>query len=463
MKGLPITFGGGYGGSTGINTTTPSVGAKAKSPMSNIQANPTTISPKYAASPQPSLGGNIATTAQATQLASGQTAPSQPTQGITQGATPSLTTPVAPINTSSTSNSANSGLIGSFPSLVSSLSSSGNGSPQNAQTAQTGLISQSNSLNPANGSIQGLSGIAQNQTPAVTAAEDDYNKFAQSNPYMLAAQSNPNVASDVASGRSSLLGQTFASELSAKQAAISNALAGQGQQITAGTNAGNLGLTGQAQQIGALGNAGDQALTGESQRIGALGNATSLAAPHFNGYVGIDPQTGSAINPGGAATAAVAGNLIDANATSASGLQGNINNIESSFPAANANFDILTGFGKNFAGDSPIVNSIKKAYGSSVEGNQAIAQFNAQIAQVEAQYKALTGSDVVIPPDVTPQQLAGIQQSLNQTINNNYTQYKNKLQGLQSGSTTTGSGVNSGTQSSGSYTSSSGVTYKLPY
>lgn len=101
---------------------------------------------------------------------------------------------------------------------------------------------------PAAPAISTLSGIATNQTPAVTQAQTDYNQFAQSSPYMQAAQYNPNVAADVASGRSALLGQTFAAELAAKQNAVSNAIAGQNSQVNAGYSAGSLGLTGQQQQ-----------------------------------------------------------------------------------------------------------------------------------------------------------------------------------------------------------------------
>lgn len=119
-----------------------------------------------------------------------------------------------------------------------------------------------------------LQGFANNQTPAVIKAEEDYNKFSQQNPYMLAAQHNPNVAADIASGRSSLLGQTFAAESAAKQAAVSNA------------------LTGQQQQIGAANEVADQALTGQGQQVTAGQQAGALTAPVAGATYFGNPMTG---------------------------------------------------------------------------------------------------------------------------------------------------------------------------
>lgn len=169
--------------------------------------------------------------------------------------------------------------------------------------------------NPAQSSIAGLQNIAANQTPAVTGAQEAYNKFAQSSPYMIQAQSNPNVAADVASGRSSLLGQTFGAILGAKGQAVSNALAGQGQQISAGSNAGTLGLTGQSQQISAAQGAGNLAQTGQATAQSALSSAAGYAAPKSagSGYVQIDPQTGLPLT--GAGQAAFAGGQTEAQQT----------------------------------------------------------------------------------------------------------------------------------------------------
>lgn len=192
-----------------------------------------------------------------------------------------------------------------------------------SNSAQQSLMSQANNPNPAAGSISSLQNIAQNQTPAVIQAQQDYNQFAQQNPYMKAAQFNPNVAADVASGRSNLLGQTFAAVSQAKQAAVNNALQGQGQQITAGGEAGQLGLTGQGQQITAANNAGNLGLTQQGQQITAANNVATAAAPVTQFGVLTDPTTGKPISPGmTAGNAAFQGGYIGGQQTAGSNAAG---------------------------------------------------------------------------------------------------------------------------------------------
>lgn len=207
---------------------------------------------------------------------------------------------------------------GLYQSVVGNLSGLGTGGGQanyTSNAAQQGLMSQvynpvTGQLqpNPTQTSVSGLQNIAQNQTPEVIAQQKAYNDFAQSSPYMVAAQYNPNVAADVASGRASLLGKTFADILAAKSQAVQNALAGQSQQITAGTNAGNLTVSGLAQQSSAAQNAGNLALTGQGQQISALNAAAGFAQPQLGNYgqtyynpltgetVG-SPNNGGALNP----------------------------------------------------------------------------------------------------------------------------------------------------------------------
>lgn len=188
-----------------------------------------------------------------------------------------------------------------FSSLVGSLANQNNSKyNQSTQNSITGLQGIANTPNQsAITSQQGLQNIATNQTPQVINAQKDYNQFAQSSPYMLAAQHNPNVAADVASGRSALLGQTFGAVLGAKAQGVQNALGAQGQQINAGQNAGNMALDTQGQQITAGVNAGNLGQTGQSTTQSGLSSALSAAQPHFNGYVGLDPQTGQPINGSG--------------------------------------------------------------------------------------------------------------------------------------------------------------------
>jgi hypothetical protein len=177
-----------------------------------------------------------------------------------------------------------------FPGLASTVA---NTQPYTATSNAVGGLSSiaggqptvgSTNLNSLYGAQNTLGSIANLQTPAVTNAQTDYNQFAQSNPYMLAAQSNPNVAADVASGRTALLGQTFASELAAKQQAVQNALTGQGQQITAAEQQGGLGATGQGQQITAGQAAGQLANTAQANQIGAQTAALGAIQPQLGAY-----------------------------------------------------------------------------------------------------------------------------------------------------------------------------------
>lgn len=148
-----------------------------------------------------------------------------------------------------------------------------------------------------------LTGFAQNESPEVQKQTTAYNQFAQENPYMLAAQSNPNVAADVASGRSGLLGDIFARELNAKSQAVANAYTGQSQQINSAENLGTQGLTGQQQQIVAANNAGNIGVAQQNAQTTALNAAGNLAqpvqVPYNNQY--INPLTGQSV-AGGAMT-----------------------------------------------------------------------------------------------------------------------------------------------------------------
>lgn len=212
-------------------------------------------------------------------LSTGQVTPLQQANPVTPIAPPGTFTSLSsPIQSTQSS------------SYMTSLAGLGNTASNTTDPNNPQASTNYNNAQAAQGNLQGISN---NQTPAVAAAEADYNKFAQSSPYMIAAQSNPNVAADVASGRSSLLGQTFAAELAAKQNAVSNALTGQGQQITAAGTAGSQALQGQQNQISAATNAG----TLSKPEAGAA----FFGSPESGGLVGsgnnlIDNAVGNAIS-----------------------------------------------------------------------------------------------------------------------------------------------------------------------
>lgn len=120
-----------------------------------------------------------------------------------------------------------------------------------------GLAGQQQGNQSTNTATNGLLGIASAPSAAVTAAEDQYNKLAQESPILQAeVAGNPNVAAEVSSGRGQVLGNQLSGQLQGAAQNVQNALTGQGQQITANTNAANIGLGAQSNQISAQNAAG---------------------------------------------------------------------------------------------------------------------------------------------------------------------------------------------------------------
>lgn len=70
---------------------------------------------------------------------------------------------------------------------------------------------------------QQQSGYAPSGNTSCQTAQQNLSTFQQQNPYMMAAQSNPNIAGDVNSGRSALMAQTFYAQESVLQQAVQNA------------------------------------------------------------------------------------------------------------------------------------------------------------------------------------------------------------------------------------------------
>lgn len=257
-----------YGGTSGQQTTTPqyaqftnangtSIGSPLPTPSQGAQ-NPGLIPPTGQAVKSHTVTNADGSTVQQTY---------HPPAGTAQTASAAAPAPAAQ---PSALGSVTSGLIG-FGNT--NPASGSQGFLQNAALGQS--PSQQNIQN-ANTTLQSLS---KTSNPDVIAAENELNTFNKQNPYMLAAQSNPNVAADVASGRDALLGQTFAAEQAARALQVQNALANQQQQISAASEAGNQGLTGQGQQITAANEAGSLGLTGQGQNIQALQNAGNLSQP----------------------------------------------------------------------------------------------------------------------------------------------------------------------------------------
>ncbi len=139
----------------------------------------------------------------------------------------------------------------------------------------------------------GLLGIAAHGSPQVQQQIQNIKGLRQTETELA---SNPNLAAEVASGR----GQAIAGQVSAAENALQNTLTGQGQQITAGQDAGNLGLGAQSNQIGAQSAAGS--LTSPTANAGFFGS------PEGNPATGGTQQNGGVYNQAISQAVQLAGN-----------------------------------------------------------------------------------------------------------------------------------------------------------
>lgn len=184
------------------------------------------------------------------------------------------------------------------------------------------------------------------------------------------------------------------------------------------------------------------ALTEQGQVISAKQAAAGLAAPQPYGL------TTQPYNPltdtygGGGSGGAINRSIQASNIGSASDFQTKIQNTQASASAADANFDILNSYAQGFAGDTPVTNGLKQKYGTTVQGNQAVAGFQAQLQSVRQAWTNIVGGDAVsaIPDNITPNQLKQVQQALKNSAQNNIVGYQNQLRSLQGGGNSGGGG-----------------------
>ena len=250
---------------------------------------------------------------------------------------------------------------------------------------------------------------SQQYTDYTNKAEQAYKTAGDTNQIIQRSQSdalhNPNYSLDTGIGRAGQIQQNY------------------GQQ---GANA----LT-QAQGYGSLANT---ALSQENRQQSGQASVAGYTAPQPYGL------TTQPYNPvtdnygGGGPNGAIDRSIQASNIGSAGDFQSKIQTTQAQANAADANFDILNGYAQGFAGDVPITNALKQKYGTSVEGNQAVAGFQAQLQNVRSAYQAITGGDAVsaIPDNITPNQLRQVQSVLKSTAQNNVAGYQKQLQGLGS-------------------------------
>jgi hypothetical protein len=181
-----------------------------------------------------------------------------------------------------------------------------------ADTSQNPFMTNVNTqTNYANGggnpgvntSQQGLQSIANNQTPQVTQAYNNLANFETQNPLIQSAQASLPMAALISSGRGQILGNQLSGEQQGLANAYGQAVQGEGQQITAGSNAGQIAQNQQNEQISAANNAAGltqpqagASYFGSPVTGGVVGQGAGLVSTAVNQATqlvqnGADPQT----------------------------------------------------------------------------------------------------------------------------------------------------------------------------
>lgn len=211
---------------------------------------------------------------------------------------------------------------------------------------------------------------------------------------------------------------------------------------TALANAGNFALSGITTGTNALSSAASSGNTQQGQNISAAGTAGQLSSPISQFGVQINPQTGQPIGGGSATSAAVNGGIIGANQTSAGNFQTQINNIGATLPPALSAFDIASSYAQKVGGGNvPILQGLQKLAGTTVNGNQDVSGFQAELQALRNAWDSIEGggSATAIPDNITGDQLNQQKATLQADAQNKLTGYKNQLTQLQTGGQSNGS------------------------
>jgi len=479
------TGGGGSGGAP-TTSTTPQTGT-----------NPGMITPTTNAD------GSFTASDGSFHAANSPEAQNNKTMG--SNATPPVQTPPPPVAPAQTTP-----FNTSQQNLGTSSNNSYNQGSQNVQSGTNMIQNQINNPNPNIAQAQkGLLDIAANQTPDVINAKNEYSTFAKASPYLTGNVGN-NVAAEVASGRGQILGNELSQEQNALSQNVTNALAGQNQQITAGTNAGSQGLTGQSQGITAGSDIANTGTTQQSAGITGLGTQGGLIkpSPTAQGQTTYDPMTNSfsggsyqdnlstvvqaikdgrmgytngvdslsglsptakadvlkALGPGfdtvtSDAQATAKGSNVQtigtANVNSLPDLTKQLNSLQSQSSGIDNNFNLAINTaikGGVNDGDVPALNAIKQNVTKGLASNQTVIDFQNSIQQIQNVLTATGGGTV--DPNISQNGLKSLQQQIKSGIANTVKGIQDQIDKIKGGGSS-GSG--------GSYTSSSGKSYTLPY
>lgn len=288
--------------------------------------------------------------------------------------------------------------------------------------------------NDVNRSVGTLQNQATGQSPEVLKAEQQYNQLAQQSPILQAeVAGNPNVASEVASGRAQVLGNQLAGQLQGASQNVTNALTGQGQNITAGTNAASAAQAQQSAQQSSAANIGSltqpqagaaffgSPVSGETVGSGSVvNNAVQNALQMVR--AGADPTSpavtgplnslgatavnafNSALNGQGGYNPTASSAAAQQNAAQGATYQGQGAQLSTTLKQLDTLTPTVTNF-LNASGlnnsSSPFFNKSVNAYLQQAKNPADIASLNAMLADVKTYTAQILGSSGLNPTEVS--------------------------------------------------------------
>lgn len=185
----------------------------------------------------------------------------------------------------------------------------------------------------------------------------------------------------------------------------------------------------------------------EASKANALANLASINRPTSVGYdvrYGSPTDLASGTEKGSGQYGTGPGAA--SNVQTIKDLTTKVNNIKSQAPALTANLQNLSSYTKSINASTPIEAGLRNLYGSTLQGNQAIAGYQTQLASIRAQYEQITGASGLeaFPDNMTPQTLSQKIRAFNDNIKNIQTGYENqlnKLSNMGTSSVKTGGGM----------------------
>ena len=288
------------------------------------------------------------------------------------------------------------------------------------------------------GAVTPSSGQPQVGTPTQNAQNVLNQSNLNSNPeyQQLASQQNALVRSQMLGSQSPFAGQNQSLGQSQADLARPQTTANLSGELANFNNQSSQALSGNAAEASRLISGGQLATGGAENVLGAsLLTPTAYGQTNTSGLTGVQDAGQFGSGPGAAS-----------NVQTVKDNTSKIGAINSTLPAALAAFDVLNSAAKGIGTDTPIISGLTQLYGSTAQGNQAVASFKAQLQTVRNQYDSILGggSEQAIPDNITPAQINQVKQQLQSAAQNQITNFQNannqlSSQGGSSGGSTGGS------------------------